>query len=40
MGASKDLALQHSQLMSKYRVLCLKLALRLEQRGEQGQQEA
>src|SRR5207247_9852698 len=32
--------LQHNQLMSECRVLCLKSALRLEQRGEQGQQEA
>jgi hypothetical protein len=30
MGATKDQALQHSQLMSKYRVLCLESALRLE----------
>jgi hypothetical protein len=29
MGATKDQAL-HSQLMSKYRVLCLESALRLE----------
>src|SRR6266568_5533984 len=32
--------LQHDQLMSERRVLCLKSALRLEQRGEQGQEEA
>jgi hypothetical protein len=32
--------LQHNQLMSEYRVLCLKSALRLERRGEQGQEEA
>ena len=32
--------LQHDQLMSERRVLCLKSALRLEQRGERGQEEA
>jgi hypothetical protein len=32
--------LQHNQLMSECRVLCLKSALRLERRGEQGQEEA
>jgi hypothetical protein len=32
--------LQQNQLMTERRVLCLKLALRLEQRGEQGQEEA
>ena len=32
--------LQHDQLMSERRVLCLKSALRLEQRGEQGREEA
>src|SRR6266567_4652001 len=31
--------LQHNQLMSECRVLCLKSALRLERRGEQGQEE-
>jgi hypothetical protein len=31
---------QHDQLMSERRVLCLKSALRLEQRCEQGQEEA
>jgi hypothetical protein len=31
---------QHDQLTSERRVLCLKSALRLEQRGEQGQEEA
>src|SRR5205823_5373413 len=30
---------QHNQLMSECRVLCLKSALRLERRGEQGQEE-
>ena len=29
-----------AQLMTECRVLCLKSALRLERRGEQGQQEA
>ena len=32
--------LQHDQLMSERRVLCLKSALRLERRGEQDQEEA
>src|SRR5207247_2194360 len=32
--------LQHNQLMSECRVLCLKSALRLERRGKQGQEEA
>ncbi len=32
--------LQHNQLMSECRVLCLKSALRPERRGEQGQEEA
>jgi hypothetical protein len=31
---------QHNQLMSECRVLCLKSALRLERRGEQGHEEA
>ena len=31
---------QHDQLVSERRVLCLKLALRLERRGEQSQEEA
>jgi len=31
---------QHNQLMSECCVLCLKSALRLERRGEQGQKEA
>jgi hypothetical protein len=31
--------LQHNQLMTECRVLCLKSALRLERRGEQGQEE-
>jgi hypothetical protein len=32
--------LQHNQLMLECRVLCLKSTLRLERRGEQGQEEA
>ena len=32
--------LQHNQLMTERRVLGLKSALRLERRGEQGQEEA
>jgi hypothetical protein len=32
--------LQHDQLMSERRVLCLKSAPRLERRGEQGQEQA
>jgi hypothetical protein len=32
--------LQHNQLMAERRVLGLKSALRLERRGEQGQEEA
>ena len=40
VGATTRLPLQHDQLMSERRVLCLKSALRLEQRGEQGQEEA
>src|SRR5207248_11653588 len=31
--------LQHNQLMSECHILCLKSALRLERRGEQGQEE-
>jgi hypothetical protein len=31
---------QYDQLMSERSVLCLKSALRLERRGEQGQEEA
>ena len=40
LDAAAHPPLQHNQLMSKCRVLCLKSALRLEQRGEQGQEEA
>ena len=32
--------LQHDQLMSERSILCLKSALRLERRGEQGQEKA
>jgi hypothetical protein len=31
---------QHNQLMPQCRILCLKSALRLERRGEQGDEEA
>jgi hypothetical protein len=34
------LAPQNDQLMSKRRILCLKSALRLERRGQNGQDEA
>src|SRR5215813_14878355 len=40
LDAAAHIALQHGQLMSECRVLCLKSALRLERRGEQGQEEA
>jgi hypothetical protein len=40
MDATAHPPLQHNQLMSERRVLCLKSALRLERRGEQGQEEA
>jgi len=40
VDATTRLPPQHDQLMSECRVLCLKSALRLERRGEQGQQEA
>ena len=36
---TSDLALQNDQLMSKYRILRLKPALRLEWRGQHGQNE-
>src|SRR5258706_16303595 len=39
LEAAAHLPLQHDQLMSECRVLCLKSALRLERRGEQGQEE-
>jgi hypothetical protein len=40
LDATTHPPLQHNQLMSECRILCLKSALRLEQRGEQGQEEA
>src|SRR6266487_1095489 len=40
LDATAHPPLQHNQLMSERRVLCLKSALRLERRGEQGQEEA
>ena len=40
LDATTHLPLQLNQLMSECRILCLKSALRLEQRGEQGQEEA
>src|ERR1700719_2924875 len=39
LDATTHPSLQHNQLMSQCRVLCLKSALRLEQRDEQGQEE-
>jgi hypothetical protein len=40
MGSASHLPLQNDQLMSKYRILSLKPALRLEWRGQHGQNEA
>ena len=40
LDATAHPPLQHNQLMSECRVLCLKSALRLERRGEQGEEEA
>ena len=40
LDTTAHLPLQHDQLMSERGVLCLKSALRLERRGEQGQEEA
>jgi len=40
VGPASHLPLQNDQLMSKYRILSLKPALRLEWRGEHGQNEA
>src|SRR5438552_10310308 len=40
LDATPQPALQHNQLMTERRVLCLKSALRLERRGEQRQEEA
>jgi hypothetical protein len=39
LDATAHPPLQHNQLMSECRVLCLKSALRLERQGEQGQEE-
>src|SRR6266566_3621645 len=39
LDATAHPPLQHNQLMSECHVLCLKSALRLERRGEQGQEE-
>ena len=38
--AATHLPPQYDQLMSERSVLCLKSALRLKRRGEQGQEEA
>src|SRR5258708_21710853 len=40
VGSASHLPLQNDQLMSKYRILSLKPALRLEWRGQHGQNEA
>src|SRR5881392_2925787 len=40
LDATAHPPLQHNHLMSERRVLCLKSALRLERRGEQGEEEA
>ena len=40
LDATAHLPLQHNQLMSESRILCLKSALRLQRRGENGQEEA
>ena len=40
VGSASHLPLQNDQLMSKYRILSLKPALRLEWRGRHGQNEA
>jgi hypothetical protein len=40
LGTTAHPPLQHNQLMTERRVLGLKSALRLERRGEQGQEEA
>ena len=39
LDPAPQLAPQHDQLMSERRVLCLKSALRLEWRGQDGQDE-
>ena len=40
VDTTTHLPLHYDQLMSERTVLCLKSALRLERRGEQGQEEA
>jgi hypothetical protein len=40
VGSASHLPLQNDQLMSKYRILNLKPAVRLEWRGQNGQNEA
>jgi hypothetical protein len=40
MGSASHVPLQNDQLMSKYRILSFKPALRLERRGQHGQNEA
>jgi hypothetical protein len=40
LDATARPTLQHDQLMSERRVLCLKSALRLERGGKQGQEKA
>jgi len=40
MGSASHLAPQNDQLMSKYRILSLKPAFRLEWRGQRDQNEA
>jgi hypothetical protein len=40
LDATAHHPLQHNQLMAKRSILCLKSALRLEGRDEQGQEEA
>jgi hypothetical protein len=40
VGSASHLPLQNHQLMSKYRILRLKPALRLKWRGQHGQNEA
>ena len=39
LDATAHPSLQHDQLISECRVLCLKSALRLERRGKQGQEK-
>jgi hypothetical protein len=40
VDATAHLPPQYDQLTSEHRLLCLKLAPRLERRGERGQEEA